>query len=386
MASIAAGASSRSLLTPTSNSAATVWLTSPAAAPWGVSTRALTAVPVAVDVMSGDRAPLDYVAGALRALRDDAGLTALLVGEPQLIERLIAAAPPRLRARLEVVPASQVVAMNEKPREAIRRKKDSSMRVAVELVKESRAAACVSAGNTGALTAIAHFVLGTVPGVERAAIISAIPAAHGHTQMLDLGANTRATPEQLSQFAAMGHIISHDVYGLLRPRIGLLNIGQEDIKGHEIVQAAHALLSASGLNYVGFVEGNDIFSGAVDVVVTDGFTGNVALKTMEGAAGLIADRLRQEFRASWRARLSGLLAMPVLRRVAAGLDPRRYNGACMVGLAGIVVKSHGQADGVAFSRAVATAALAARCRVTAHIEQAFSGAHEPYGLETRASP
>src|SRR5205807_1942496 len=161
------------------------------------------------------------------------------------------------------------------------------------------------AGNTGALTAIAHFVLGTPPGVERAAIISAIPAAHGHTHMLDLGANTTATPEQLRQFAAMGAIIARDVYGVANPRIGLLNIGEEDMKGHELVQAAQALLARSGLNYVGFVEGDDIFSGDVDVVVTDGFTGNVALKTMEGVAGLIADRMRQEFRASWLDRITG---------------------------------------------------------------------------------
>jgi len=223
----------------------------------------------------------------------------------------------------------------------------------------------------GALTAIAHFVLRTLPGVERAAIISAVPAAHGLTHMLDLGANTKATPEQLLQFAAMGAIVARDVYGVSNPRIGLLNIGEEEIKGTEGVQAAHALLGPSGLNYVGFVEGDDIFSGEVDVVVTDGFTGNVALKTMEGVAGLIADRLRQEFNASFLDKLAGLIARPVLRRAAAGLDPRRYNGACMVGLTGIVVKSHGSADGVAFARAVGTAALAARRDVTSHIAQAL---------------
>ena len=328
-------------------------------------------LPIAIDAMSGDHEPREYVAGALRALSDDQQMRALLVGQPAQIASLLAAAPGSVRSRIEIVPAAQVVAMDEAPREAIRRKKDSSMRVAIDLVKQGRACACVSAGNTGALTAMAHFVLKTIPGVERAAIISAIPAAHGHTHMLDLGANTKATPEQLRQFAAMGAIISRNVYGLEAPRIGLLNIGEEDIKGHEIVQAAHALLAASGLNYVGFVEGDDIFSGDVDVVVTDGFTGNVALKTMEGAAGLIADRMRQEFRASWLNRLAGLIARPVLRRVAAGLDPRRYNGACMVGLAGVVVKSHGRADGVAFSRAIATAALAARSGLTAHIARAL---------------
>jgi glycerol-3-phosphate acyltransferase PlsX len=329
-------------------------------------------LPIAIDVMSGDHPPPEYIAGALAALREDGALRALLVGNPDLIGPRVSTLSEDVRSRLEVVPASQVVEMSESPREAIRHKKDSSMRVAVDLVKSGRAAACVSAGNTGALTAIAHFVLKTLPGVERAAIISAIPAAHGHTHMLDLGANTKATPEQLRQFAAMGAIIARDVYGLASPRIGLLNIGEEDIKGHEVVQAAHALLAISRLNYVGFVEGDDIFSGDVDVVVTDGFTGNVALKTMEGAAALIADRMRREFHASWRSRLAGLAARPVLRRVAASLDPRKYNGACMVGLTGIVVKSHGRADGVAFARAIITAALTARRGLTAHISQALA--------------
>jgi phosphate acyltransferase len=331
-------------------------------------------LPVAIDVMSGDQQPREYVSGALRALRDDAKLRVLLVGDAALIEAELRALPEAIRARAEVVAATEVVAMGDSPREAIRRKKNSSMRVAIDLVKEQRASACVSAGNTGALTAMAHFVLKTLPGVERAAIISAIPAAHGHTHMLDLGANTKATPEQLRQFAAMGAIISRDIHGRESPRIGLLNIGEEDIKGHEIVQEAHALLGASGLNYVGFVEGDDIFSGDVDVVVTDGFTGNVALKTMEGAAGLIADRMRREFNASWLDRLAGLAARPVLRRVAAGIDPARYNGACMVGLGGIVVKSHGRANGIAFSRAIATAALAARRGLTAHIATALQSA------------
>jgi glycerol-3-phosphate acyltransferase PlsX len=328
-------------------------------------------LPIAIDVMSGDHEPREYVSGALRALADDPELRALLVGERELISAALQTLPPAVRARAEVIAASQVVSMEEKPREAIRRKKDSSMRVAIDLVHEGRASAAVSAGNTGALTAIAHFVLKTLPGVERAAIISAIPAAHGLTQMLDLGANTKATPQQLLQFAAMGSIIARDVYGLASPRIGLLNIGTEDMKGHEVVQAAHALIGAAPLNYVGFVEGDDIFSGDVDVVVTDGFTGNVALKTMEGVAGLIADRMRQEFQLSLLNRLAGLIARPVLRRAAAGLDPRRYNGACMVGLAGIVVKSHGRADGVAFARAIGTAALAARRGLTAHIAQAL---------------
>jgi glycerol-3-phosphate acyltransferase PlsX len=195
--------------------------------------------------------------------------------------------------------------------------------------------------------------------------------------MLDLGANTKATAEQLRQFAAMGSTVARDVNGVANPRIGLLNIGEEDMKGHELVQDAHALIGASDLNYVGFVEGDDIFSGDVDVVVTDGFTGNVALKTMEGVAGLIADRMRQEFQASFLDRMAGLVARPVLRRAAAGLDPRRYNGACMVGLAGIVVKSHGRADGVAFARAIGTATLAVRRGLITHIAQALQAQGTP---------
>jgi glycerol-3-phosphate acyltransferase PlsX len=328
--------------------------------------------PIAVDVMSGDREPREYVAGLARALDEDRDLRALVVGDLAVTEPLVQSVlSATLRTRVEAVHAQEVVAMDEAPREAIRRKKHSSMRIAVDLVKEGRAVACVSAGNTGALTAMAHFVLKTVPGVERAAIMSAIPAAHGHTHMLDLGANTKATPQQLAQFAAMGSVVARDVYGVVQPRVGLLNIGEEDMKGHELVQSAHALIAASGLNYIGFVEGNDIFSGDVDVVVTDGFTGNVALKTMEGAAHLIADRLRGEFAANLYSRLAGLMARPVLKRAAAGLDPRRYNGACMVGLSGIVVKSHGGADSIAFSRAIALAALAARRGLTAHIAQAL---------------
>ena len=334
--------------------------------------------PIAVDVMSGDREPREYVAGLARALDEDRDLRALVVGDSAVAGPLVQSIlPATLRTRVEAVHAAEVVAMDESPREAIRRKKQSSMRIAIDLVKDGRATACVSAGNTGALTAMAHFVLKTVAGVERAAIMSAIPSAHGHTHMLDLGANTKATPEQLAQFAAMGSVVARDVYGLAQPRVGLLNIGEEDMKGHETVQAAHALLGASALNYIGFVEGNDIFSGDVDVVVTDGFTGNVALKTMEGAAHLIANRLRSEFSASLYSKLAGLVARPVLKRAAASLDPRRYNGACMVGLSGIVVKSHGGADSIAFSRAISLATLAARRSLPAHIAQALNvGLHQ----------
>lgn len=331
---------------------------------------------IAIDVMSGDRGPRERVAGALQALRAREELHALLVGRPQDIETGLTEAglrdsPGSLAGRLELVPASQVISMAEAPRAAVRRGRDSSMRIAVNLVKEGRAAACVSAGNTGALTAISHFVLKTVAGVERAAIMSAIPSLRGHTHMLDLGANTRATVVQLVQFARMGSIVARELYAIEAPRVGLLNIGEEDIKGHELVRAAHALLAESDLRYVGFVEGDAIFSGEVDVVVTDGFTGNVALKTMEGLARLVAARTERELRASARGALGAWIARPALRRLAQALDPRRYDGACMVGLRGIVVKSHGRADATAFARAVELAASAATVGLSTRIAGAF---------------
>ena len=334
--------------------------------------------PIAVDVMSGDSGAPECVPGALRALEADRSLELILVGKPEIIEPALARAPAGLRARIRIHPAATVVGMSEHPREAIRRRKDSSMRVAIDLVKEGGADGMVSAGNTGALTAMAHFVLKTVGSVERAPIMSSVPARGGaHTHMLDLGANSKATAWQLAQFATMGSIVARDVFAVANPRIGLLNIGEEETKGHELVQEAHELIRAGGVNYLGFVEGNNIFDGSVDVVVTDGFTGNVALKTMEGIARLIVEQLRAEFTRDALSKLSGLLASPVLRRVGAGLDPRRYNGACMVGLTGVVVKSHGSADALAFAQAIATAAAATRRGLPAAIANALARAPSP---------
>jgi phosphate acyltransferase len=330
---------------------------------------------VAVDVMSGDCGAPECVPGALRALAADPTLELILVGKPEVIELALANASAEARARLRIHPAASVVGMSEHPREAIRRRKDSSMRLAIDLVREGRAHAMVSAGNTGALTAMAHFVLKTVGPVERAPIMSVVPARNGaHTHMLDLGANSKATALQLAQFATMGSIVARDVFGIANPRIGLLNIGEEETKGHELVQEAHELIRASGVNYLGFVEGNNIFDGSIDVVVTDGFTGNVALKAMEGLAKLIVEQLRTEFSRDSMSKLSGLLARPVLRRVGEGLDPRRYNGACMVGLTGVVVKSHGSADRVAFAQAITTAATAMRRGLPAAIANALANA------------
>jgi glycerol-3-phosphate acyltransferase PlsX len=342
-------------------------------------------ITLSVDVMSGDAGPQQCVPGALLALARDPQLHLLLVGQPDVVAPLIDLALPehgaqagQMRERLQVVEASEVVGMDESAREAIRRRKHSSMRVAIDLVHSGSASGTVSSGNTGALTAIAHFVLKCLPEVERAPIMSAVPGREGFTHLLDLGANTRATPQQLLQFALMGAIVARDVHGIGSPRLGLLNIGTEEIKGHEVVQEAHALIRArveaggAPFRYAGFAEGNDIFESGFDVIVTDGFTGNVALKTMEGLADLVARRLRAEFEAGPGSRIAGLIARPVLRRVAVSLDPRRYNGAVMVGLKGVVVKSHGRADALAFSQAVALAAQAVRRGLIGHVAQSLT--------------
>ncbi len=305
--------------------------------------------------MSGDRGPGTCVPAALHLLRERDDVALILVGAPQAIDPLLEEAGQVPNERLSVHSASEVVGMDEAPREAVRRKKDSSMRRAIDLVKTRQAQACVSAGNTGALMATAHFVLKSLPGVDRPAIMSAIPAIGGHTHMLDLGANAACTPQQLCQFGVMGSVVAADLNPNGRPRVGLLNIGEEDIKGHAVVQEAHRLLGASGVNYVGFVEGDDIFTGEVDVVVTDGFTGNVALKTMEGLARMIGSSAREEFSRNLLRKLMAAAAWPAIGALRARLDPRRYNGASMVGLNGIVIKSHGGADEFAFRHAILTA-------------------------------
>ncbi len=317
--------------------------------------------------MGGDLGPRVCVPGAVETLATLPDVELVLVGRPELIAAELARLPTYDRERISVRAASQVVEMSETPRQAIRGKKDSSMRVALDLVARGEVAACVSAGNTGALMASAHFVLGMIAGVERPAIIARIPAEGGHTYMLDVGANSEATAEQLRQFAVMGAVVAADLSARPKPRVGLLNIGSEDMKGDALVQAADELLIVSRLNYVGFVEGDDIFTGAVDVVVTDGFTGNVALKTMEGLARMIGGTLRSEFTSSpWR-KLGALAASPALAGVKMTLDPRRYNGASMVGLAGVVIKSHGGADATAFGHALRVASVEARTGVPSQI-------------------
>jgi glycerol-3-phosphate acyltransferase PlsX len=325
---------------------------------------------IAIDAMSGDRGPSVSVPAALAAAREFRDVRFTLTGRQVDLEReLTGVALPNVSCLF----ATEVVEMTDHPREALRRKKDSSMRRAIDLVKANDAHACVSAGNTGALMATAHFVLKMLPGVERPAIVSIIPSRGGHTHMLDLGANASCTPAQLCQFAVMGSVLAADLEGAHeRPRVGLLNIGEEEVKGNDIVQAANGLLAAADINYVGFVEGHDIFSDKVDVVVTDGFTGNIALKVMEGAARLITNAMREEFARSPLRKLGALAARPTLNALRARIDPRLYNGAAMVGLNGIVIKSHGGTDQFGFQRAIEVAILEARNGVPARIVQRLS--------------
>jgi glycerol-3-phosphate acyltransferase PlsX len=288
--------------------------------------------------------------------------------------------------RVTVHSASEVVAMSEPPADALRRKKDSSMRVAVNLVKNGVAQACVSAGNTGALMAISRFVLKTLPGIDRPAIASQLPTRKGVTTALDLGANVNCTPEQLLQFAVMGSALVAAVDGIDRPSVGLLNIGEEDIKGNEVVKQAAELLKVSGLNFYGNIEGTDIYKGTTDVVVCDGFVGNVALKTSEGLATMLADFLREEFTRSPTRKLLALFSLPILRAFKRRVDPRRYNGATLVGLKGIVVKSHGGADALAFRYALKKAYVEVAQGIPERIAQRIAAMHASAGSVAVSQP
>jgi len=309
--------------------------------------------------MSGDLGAEVVVRAAARCLKKYVHLDLILVGNEselsELVERIVGDEP-----RLHIQHASEIVGMSEAPVEALRKKKDSSMRVAINLVKSGEADACVSAGNTGALMATAKFVLKMLPGIDRPAIIAELPSIGGSLHMLDLGANTQGSAEHMFQYAVMGSIVTSDILGIEKPKVALLNIGAEDTKGHGTIKDAATLLQNSSLNYVGFIEGSDLFSGKADVVVTDGFTGNVALKTMEGTVGLAKHYLRRAFTRNWMTKLQALLARPVLRKLAVEMDSRNYNGATLVGLNGIVIKSHGSADAYAFQHAIDTAVVEVR--------------------------
>lgn len=310
---------------------------------------------IALDAMGGDHGLPVVVPAALEALRQYPDISLVLVGDETRINEMFRQHKVSVNERLSVHHASQVVQMDELPAVALKNKKDSSMRVAINLVKSGGADAAVSAGNTGALMATARFVLKTLPGIDRPAICTSIPAVAGHTHMLDLGANIDSEAEHLYQFALMGSELVRAIDDNPNPKVGLLNIGQEAIKGNEQVKAANALLRDSPLNYIGYVEGDDIYHGDVDVVVCDGFVGNVALKTSEGLAKMVSAHIRKEYTANWFNKLAALISMPVLKSFRHKFDPRRYNGASLLGLQGIVVKSHGGADNLAYANAIGIA-------------------------------
>ncbi len=316
------------------------------------------AVTLAVDCMGGDHGPSVTVPAVLSFLARDPEVVIILVGREDVLRPLIAG--KGFADRMRIQHASEVVAMDDSPSLAMRNKKDSSMRVAVNLVKQGDAQAAVSAGNTGALMAISRFVLKTLPGIDRPAIASVLPSMKGETYVLDLGANVDCGPEHLLQFGIMGATLASVSKHIERPSVGLLNIGEEEIKGNEVVKQAAELLRRSGLNFYGNVEGNDIFKTVTDVVVCDGFVGNVALKASEGVAQMMSTFLRQEFERNVFTRLGALLVLPILKSFKKRLDPRLYNGASLLGLRGIVLKSHGSADVVAFENALFRAAAQAR--------------------------
>lgn len=302
--------------------------------------------------MGGDHGLSVTVPAVLSALEKYPNLKIILVGLRDQIEAALAAHHAHTNDYLQIHHATEIVAMDEPPASTLRNKKDSSMRIAIDLVKKGSAQACVSAGNTGALMALSRFVLKTLPGIERPAIASIIPTKTGHVHMLDLGANVDCSASQLLQFGIMGAMLVETVECKDRPSVGLLNIGSEDIKGNETVKEAGELLKTSGLNFYGNVEGDDIYKGTVDVVVCDGFVGNVALKTSEGLAQMLATLLKEEFERNWLTKLSALIALPVLKSFKQRVDHRHYNGATLLGLRGVVVKSHGSADKLAFETAI----------------------------------
>ncbi|GJM07453.1 MAG: phosphate acyltransferase [marine bacterium B5-7] len=326
-------------------------------------------VTIALDAMGGDRGASVVVPAAIKQIQKHPELKLILVGDEGVLSKRLARHKMADNPRLIIQHASELVEMDESPSTALRNKKDSSMRVAINLVKEERAQACVSAGNTGALMATARFVLKTLPGIDRPAIVSRIPnMKRGHVRVLDLGANVDSTAEHLFQFALMGSLIANEVDLIHQPKVGLLNIGVEEIKGNEQVKATAELLNEShAVNYIGYIEADSIFHGDVDVVVCDGFVGNVALKSMEGAAHMIANVLKKSFTRNLYSKLAALIATPVLKYVKGKIDPAAYNGASFIGLRGIVVKSHGGTTVEGFESAIEEALHQVEHNVPAHI-------------------
>jgi glycerol-3-phosphate acyltransferase PlsX len=309
---------------------------------------------ISLDTMGGDIGPSSTVPAAVEAVEKNPNLTLILCGQQAVLEHHLNLNQALNHPRLLIHHCEQVVSMDEKPALALRTKADSSMRVALNLVREGKAAACVSAGNTGALLAMAHYGLKMLPGIERPALISKLPTkGKKPVYLLDLGANVSCDSHILFQFGLMGSVIAQQEAALSEPKVALLNIGEEEIKGSDqIKQAAVLMQQAPNINYVGYIEGSDIFSAKVDVIVCDGFVGNVALKTCEGIATMVIDKLKSNLKRNLFYRLLGVLLWPILRKLYALVNPEQYNGASLVGLRGIVVKSHGNASSSAFVSAI----------------------------------
>jgi glycerol-3-phosphate acyltransferase PlsX len=315
----------------------------------------MTGIALAVDAMGGDFGPRITVPAALVVLRETPSLRLTLVGDESVISPFLSRLSADERSRVSVVHTTEVVTMDDKVAVALRQKKQSSMRLAINLVHEKAVDACVSAGNTGALMAISRFVLKTHADIDRPAIMAALPTMTGHVHMLDLGANVDSEPAHLLQFAQMGSVVVEVLDNIERPRVGLLNIGEEEIKGNDLIKQTDELLKQSGLNYIGYVEGDGVFKGHADVVVCDGFVGNIALKSSEGVAKMMAAKIKEEVGRNWLRKLAGALAFPIWKGLKNQMDPGRYNGASLVGLTGIVIKSHGSADEASFAQAVRVA-------------------------------
>jgi len=307
---------------------------------------------IAIDAMGGDFGPSEIIPAALFSLNKYQKLNLILVGNENILREELKKHKPLANPRISISHASEIVAMNESPSQALRNKKESSMRIAIELVRDGHAKACVSSGNTGALMATARFVLKMLPGIDRPAICTTLPGKNGYSHVLDLGANVDSSSEQLFQFAIMGAQLTKAIKNKTEPTIALLNIGEEDIKGNDRVKQAATLLEESSLNYVGYIEGNNLYSGNYDVIVCDGFVGNVAIKASEGVADFLQYHVKKAFKNSIYSKFTALLALPVLKTIEQKIDPKRYNGASLLGLRGIVIKSHGGAERISFATAI----------------------------------
>lgn len=314
------------------------------------------AITIAIDAMGGDHGLTVTVPASIDALNSFSDIHIVLVGQESLIQAELTKYQYD-SSRITVQHADQVVEMDDLPSKALRNKRQSSMRIALNLVKDDAAQACVSAGNTGALMAVAKFVLKTIPGIDRPAICTSMPTMKGHVHVLDLGANVGCTGENLMQFALMGSVLTKAVDDNPNPRVGLLNIGEEEIKGHQRIKDAHKLLNGTSINYIGYVEGDDIYKGDTDVVACDGFDGNIALKASEGVAKMISFYLKEAFTRNLFTKFVALMAYPVLKSFKSKVDPRKYNGASLLGLRKIVIKSHGGADQFSFFNAISEARL-----------------------------